>query len=119
VKTILLVEDEFGIAGALTLLLEDEGYRVFSAANGRQALARMADFTPDLIVTDFMMPLMDGAALGQALRDNPTWQNIPILMMSAVPETAVRERFDGYTAFLRKPFTMPGFFLLVTRLLQG
>ncbi|HYH40008.1 MAG TPA: response regulator [Azospirillum sp.] len=118
-KTILLVEDEFGIAGVLTLLLEDEGYRVMSAANGRQALNRLAEARPDLVVTDFMMPLLDGAALGEAMRANPAWKDIPIVMMSAVPEAAVRDRFDGYTAFLRKPFPIPAFFDLITGVLKA
>ncbi|MGQ9364997.1 response regulator [Azospirillum sp. ST 5-10] len=109
-KTILLVEDEFGIAGALSVLLEDEGYRVFTAANGNQALDRLTEVVPDLVVTDLMMPLMDGAALGKALRATPTWKDIPILLMSAVPEGAARQRFDGYDAFLRKPFPIPVFF---------
>lgn len=117
-KTILLVEDEFGIAGVLTLLLEDEGYRVLSAANGRQALSRLAETTPDLVITDFMMPLLDGAALGQALRANPASADIPIIMMSAVPEAAVRNRFDGYTVYLRKPFPIPAFFHVVADLLK-
>lgn len=118
-KTILLVEDEFGIAGVLTVLLEDEGYRVLSAANGRQALSRLAEVRPDLVVTDFMMPLLDGAALGEALRADPALKDIPIIMMSAVPEAAVRMRFDGYTAFLRKPFPIPAFFELIADTLKG
>lgn len=112
-KTILLVEDEFGIAGVLTLLLEDEGYRVLAAANGRQALDHLAETRPDLVVTDFMMPLMDGATLGAAMRADPAYRDIPIIMMSAVPEAALRQRFDGYTAFLRKPFAIPVFFELI------
>ena len=116
-KTILLVEDEFGIAAALALLLEDEGYRVISAANGREALARLIDTVPDLVVTDLMMPLMDGAALGQALKANPSWQGIPIVMMSAVPETTLRQQFDGYTVFLRKPFPIPTLFEQLARIL--
>ena len=116
-KTILLVEDEFGIAGALSVLLEDEGYRVFTAANGRDALDRLTEVAPDLVITDFMMPLMDGAALGKALRADPASAHIPILVMSAVPEAALRARFDGYDAFLRKPFPIPVFFDAVRRIL--
>lgn len=116
-KTILLVEDEFGIAGVLCLLLEDEGYRVLSAANGRQGLDRLAENRPDLVVSDFMMPLMDGATLGRAMREDPAYKDIPLIMMSAVPEEAVRAHFDGYTAFLRKPFAISDFFALVARIL--
>lgn len=116
-KTILLVEDEFGIAGVLTALLEEEGYRVLSAANGRQALSRLAEVTPDLVITDVMMPLLDGAALGEALRASPAWKDIPIILMSGVPEASVRQQFDGYAAFLRKPFPIPTFFDHVTAIL--
>ena len=116
-KTILLVEDEFGIAGVLTLLLEDEGYRVFAAANGRQALERLEEAQPDLVVTDFMMPLMDGAALGAALRADPMYRDTPIILMSAVPEASLRQHFDDYTAFLRKPFAIPAFFQLIASVL--
>ena len=118
-KTILLVEDEFGIAGVLTVLLEDAGYRVFSAANGRQALNWMAEITPDLVITDFMMPLMDGAALGQALRGNLAWKDVPIILMSAVPEATVRQRFDGYTFFLRKPFQTEALIDLTAHIVSG
>ncbi|WP_029009819.1 response regulator [Azospirillum halopraeferens] len=117
-KTILLVEDEFGIAGALSVLLEDEGYRVFTAANGRDALDRLGEVTPDLVVTDFMMPLMDGAALGRTLRSDPARRHIPILMMSAVSESALRDRFDGYDGFLRKPFPIPQFFDAIHAILK-
>lgn len=110
-KTILLVEDEFGIATVLGSILEDEGYQVLVAANGRQALTRLADspVLPDLVISDFMMPLLDGAGLAHALRAETAWQGIPIIMMSAVPEAAVKQEFAGYVAFLRKPFSIPVF----------
>lgn len=117
-KTVLVVDDEFGIADVLVTVLEDEGYRVFSAANGRQGLDRLAEIRPDLIVVDFMMPLMDGPALGRAIREDRTLAGVPIVMMSAVPETALRERFDGYDAFLRKPFHIADFVSLVAEMLS-
>ncbi len=118
-RTILVVEDEFGIADVLQSVLEDEGHRVFLAGNGRRGLERLAEVKPDLVVLDFMMPLMNGAAMGRAMREDPAWASVPILMMSAVSEAAVRERFDGYTAFLRKPFRIPPFLELVADLLDG
>jgi CheY-like chemotaxis protein len=107
VKTILVVDDEFGIALMLASTLEDEGYRVFTAANGRQGLERLAENRPDLIISDLMMPVMDGAAMSLALRENPDFRHIPIVMMSGLPEATVRERFDGYAAYMRKPFFEP------------
>jgi CheY-like chemotaxis protein len=116
-RTILVVEDEFGIADVLTSVLEDEGYRVYAAGNGRRGLERVAEVRPDLVVLDFMMPLMDGAAMGQALRADPAHTRVPIVMISSVPEASVRARFDGYSAFLRKPFRLPAFLDLVARTL--
>ena len=63
----------------------------------------MTEGAVDLAVIDFMMPLVDGAAMGRAMKESPAFKDIPIIMMSAGGETLVRERFDGYAAFLRKP----------------
>jgi CheY-like chemotaxis protein len=104
VQTILVVDDELGATEVVTAALEDEGYRVLSAANGRHGLEKLAEGQVDLAVIDFMMPLLDGAALGRAMKADPAFQQIPIIMMSAVGESFVRERFEGYNAFLRKPF---------------
>ncbi|WP_207483291.1 response regulator [Arenibaculum pallidiluteum] len=116
-RTVLLVEDEFGIADVLARVLEDEGYRVVTAGNGRRGLERLAESKPDLVVLDFMMPVTDGAAMGRAMRADPAYAGIPIIMMSAVSEATVRARFDGYTAFIRKPFLVPRFLDLIARTL--
>ena len=117
-RTVLLVEDEFGIADVLASVLEDEGYRVVTAGNGRRGLEHLAEVKPDLVVLDFMMPVMDGAAMGRAIRGDPAHDGIPIIMMSALSETAVRAHFDGYTAFIRKPFRIPWLLDLVARTLD-
>jgi CheY-like chemotaxis protein len=107
VKTVLIVEDEPGISTLLTAALEDEGYRVVAAANGEEGLARLAETRPDVVVLDYMMPLLDGPSMARKMRRDPTFKDIPIVMMSAVGEGPVRERFDGYTGFLQKPFPIP------------
>jgi CheY-like chemotaxis protein len=117
VKTILLVEDEFGLAEILAMTLEDDGYRVVPAANGRQGLERLAAERPDLILLDVTMPVMDGAALGLAVRADRAFDGIPIVMMSALPEAALRERFTAYDEFLRKPFRLAAMREAVARLL--
>jgi CheY-like chemotaxis protein len=117
VQTILVVDDELGAIEVVATSLEDEGYRVLSAANGRHGLERLTEGAVDLAVIDFMMPLVDGAAMGRAMQENPASRNIPIIMMSAVGETLVRERFDGYAAFLRKPFRIAALIETVRRVL--
>lgn len=106
-RTVLVVDDEFGTVEVLVAALEDAGYRALTAANGRRALERLEENKPDLVVSDFMMPLMDGAALVAAMRGNPSFRDIPVIMMSAAPEAALRKYLDGYEAFLRKPFRIP------------
>lgn len=116
-QTILVVDDELGAIEVVSTALEDEGFRVLSAANGRHGLERLAEGSVDLAVIDFMMPLLDGAAMGRAMKQNPAFQNVPIIMMSAVGESLVRERFDGYTVFLRKPFRISALMETVRRVL--
>jgi CheY-like chemotaxis protein len=116
-QTILVVDDEFGLAEAVSALLSDEGFRVFTAVNGRMGLQRLAEANPDLILLDFMMPILDGAGVLEALRANETYRNVPVILMSGVAEPAVREFCDGYAAFLRKPFSAQGLLEQVNRLL--
>ena len=106
-RTVLVVDDESGTVEALAGGLEGAGYRVLTAANGCEALERLEQEKPDLVVSDFMMPLMDGAALVQTIRSNPEFLDIPVIMMSAAPEAMLRKQLDGYQAFLRKPFRLP------------
>jgi CheY-like chemotaxis protein len=103
-KTILVVDDEFAIAEAISALLTDEGYRVFTAVNGRQALQRLPEVNPDLIVLDFMMPILDGPGMLRAMLEDPRYEDVPVIMMSGVAEASVREYCTSYFAFLRKPF---------------
>jgi CheY-like chemotaxis protein len=118
--TILVVEDEFAIAELLEMALTDAGYEVLTAANGRQALERMAEAPrPDLIITDFMMPVLNAAGLVEALRSDPTYRDIPYIVMSSVPEANVRERINGYRAFVRKPFQLAMMIQLVAGILSS
>ena len=102
--TVLVVDDEWAIAGWLDAIISDAGHRVLAASNGKQALEVLENESIDLVITDFMMPLVDGPTLINAMRTEPRTADIPIIVMTALPETTVRQRLDGYAAFLRKPF---------------
>jgi len=80
---VLIVDDEPDIANILGELLGEEGLDVRVVHDGRQALAAMAEQPPDLLITDLMMPRMDGHALIRELRGNATFRHIPIVVMSA------------------------------------
>ena len=103
-KTILIVDDEFGVLEVLEFILSDAGFTVVSALNGQDALARLEETTPDLAIVDFMMPILDGSEVIKAIRSDKRVRDIPIILASALPEKTIRERCDGYTAFLRKPY---------------
>ncbi len=112
-KNILVVDDELGSAEVLSLILEEEGYRAFCAVNGQLALIQARDVVPDLVIVDYMMPLMNGAEFSRALRDDPQFAATKIILNSGLPEVAIRAQFDGYDAFLRKPFKVETLLALV------
>lgn len=116
-KTILVVDDELANAEILCLLLEEEGYRAHSAVNGQQGLDRVVELRPHLVILDYMMPIMNGAEMGRALRAAPATRHLPIVMNSSLPEEAVRKHFDAYDAFLRKPYGIDEALRIVARLL--
>lgn len=115
-KTILVVDDEFGIADTLAAVLGDEGYRVMLAANGELALALLAQAAVSLILLDFMMPIMDGRETLAALRADPVLRGIPVIMMSAVSPSLVRRACPD-AEYLEKPFELDQLLHLVQRLI--
>jgi DNA-binding response OmpR family regulator len=101
--TILVVDDEYGIAEVLEGALAQRGYRVVSAHNGKQGLDVALRETPDLAIIDLMMPVMSGAELIAALRAHDGTRDMPVIVMSSLQEgaTAIPAPYSGY---LRKPF---------------
>ena len=80
---ILIVDDEPDIRFLLKMILQSAGYEVIEANHGVAALERVAEARPDLVVTDMMMPLMDGRGLIERLRSDPQTASIPILVVTA------------------------------------
>jgi len=118
-KMVLIVEDEYGNAEILRLLLEAEGYRVAVASNGRQALDILKDGEkPSLILSDFMMPIMNGGEFGQAIRQDESLSQIPFVFMSATSEDVVQRAFEGYDAFVAKPFDLDPLLITLKRLMD-
>lgn len=104
---ILVVDDEFSVAEVLESILTDAGHEVVTAINGRQGLDRLKERLPDLVLLDFMMPIMDGPAMLEAMRQEPQYSALPAVVMSSLPERTIAAAAPGmYTAFLRKPFKL-------------
>jgi CheY-like chemotaxis protein len=107
VKTVLLVDDEHAILDALSGILEDEGFRVVTAGNGREALARMEEVRPDVALLDVMMPVMDGRELLREMQADARWKSIPVVVMSAVPRSILDRDAPIHCAdFFQKPFDL-------------
>jgi CheY-like chemotaxis protein len=102
---ILVVDDEPLIGMALEAALEDVGYEVVTAANGRQGLERLAEARVDLVLLDMMMPVMSGPAMLAAMVAQPELAGIPVIILSSLPEATVRDRTNGVAAIIRKPYT--------------
>lgn len=115
--TVLVVDDEFGIAELFEAVLGDEGHRVLTAINGQHGLEVLAKEHADLVFLDFMMPVMNGAAMLRAMAADPALHGIPVVIMSSLPEATVAERCSGYAAFLRKPFRITELLARADRLL--
>jgi CheY-like chemotaxis protein len=116
--TVLVVDDEPLIAMALEAELEDAGYVVVTAANGRQGLERLTEAPrPDLVLTDMMMPVMSGSEMLAAMAADPELRGIPVIVLSSLPEAAVRARANGAAVILRKPYTAEEILGAITRVL--
>jgi len=104
---ILLVEDNPSLIEVMREILETENYRVNAVHNGQEALATFQHETPDLILSDVMMPLMDGFALLEAVRAHPNGAAVPFLFVSARTESNAtsQARKMGADDYLFKPFT--------------
>jgi two-component system OmpR family response regulator len=120
VSRILIVDDEPSVLDVLASLLADEGHAVHQAPDGRAALGILALMVPDLLITDVMMPGLDGwSLLARARERTPT---LPVIVISAVDRQQVRQREvfrTDHTAFLCKPFDIETLLTLVARLTES
>ena len=113
-RPILVVEDVVHILELLEVTLHYKGYLVETARNGQEALQRITVKRPSLIITDLLMPQMDGFALIYEVRTNPKTNNIPIIVLSATYITPEDKNFAlslGAVRFLGKPVDTEEFLL--------
>ncbi|MDP8924086.1 MAG: response regulator [Chloroflexota bacterium] len=104
-KRVLVVDDDPGIRTLLHVALEDEGYSVDSATNGREALDKIHHDQPSAILLDLMMPVMDGWSFLAACRRDGLCRDVPIIVMSAGAWAGTMMGL-GTDAFIAKPFDL-------------
>ncbi len=106
-RTVMVVEDDRDMANVIGDILEDQ-YNIIYASNGRQAIEKIeAGASPTVVISDVIMPEMDGIALTKALKGNLATSHIPVILLSAeIPDTFMQESIDeGADAYLEKPFS--------------
>ena len=105
-KQLLVVDDDPSLLLAVSETLRAEGYEVMTARRGAEAMVRIAEALPDLVISDIRMPGMDGYALVRNLRSAPRTRLVPIIFLTAKDETADRIAGfrSGVDAYLTKPF---------------
>tara|TARA_R110002096_G_scaffold183757_3_gene361804 strand:- start:4148 stop:6880 length:2733 start_codon:yes stop_codon:yes gene_type:complete len=103
---ILLVEDNFDMGNYIGSILQEEGYKVSVAENGKVALAHLKTFKPDLVISDIMMPVMDGMAFMKELKNIDAFKNLPTIFLSARSdqEGLIDSLKIGVNDYLVKPF---------------
>ncbi len=119
-KKILIVDDEPNIVMSLEFLMKREGFQVAVAADGEEALARMGEFQPDLVLLDVMMPKKNGYDVCQEIRANADWSRVKILMLTAKGrDTEVAKGIAlGADAYMTKPFSTKDLAAKVRQLLD-
>lgn len=106
-KRILIADDEPNIVVSLEFLMKQMGHVVRVANTGADALDAVSEFKPDLILLDIMMPRMSGFDLCQSVRENPAWNGIKIVMLSAKGREidVTKGMAVGADAYITKPFS--------------
>lgn len=117
-RTIMVVEDELSIAEIVTEILTSIGHRVVVAHNGLEAFMRIQAERPDLVISDVMMPVMDGTELSKKLQAHPELSSVPVVFLSAAREAG---QLTGckYVAFIKKPFAINELIEVVSKTLGG
>jgi CheY-like chemotaxis protein len=107
-KKILIVEDENILRENISEMLHFKGFNTMQAANGQEALEKLQDEIPDLIICDLMMPVMNGYCLLQRVKASPSLAHIPFIILTAFNKIDDKKRCDelGADWFLTKPFTL-------------
>lgn len=110
---VLVVEDDRDIAALLRFVLEDAGYQVCEASDGREALHLLAQVQPAVVLSDIVMPIMSGIELARAMRQDSALRSIKVVLMSAMQQPAPEVVYD---AFIAKPFNVDHVLATLARL---
>lgn len=120
-STVLIVDDSQTLRQMLSELLQNQGLKVLEATNGIEAKEQILNQSPDLVITDLIMPEMNGYELCRWIKGEPTTQHLPVLICSTKSEEYDRYwgMRQGADAYITKPFHPPELLKTVKQLLRG
>jgi DNA-binding response OmpR family regulator len=119
-NTILLLEDDKNLRETLVDIFEFKGFRTLTAVNGREGLKMLDEYAPDIIISDVMMPEMDGLAFLKIVKENPQTEITPVIMITAntVKEAKFRGLEYGANDYITKPFDSRELLLKIQNLIK-
>jgi DNA-binding NarL/FixJ family response regulator len=119
-EQLLLVDDEPGLREAVQAYLEDSGFTVYSASNAQEGWELLQQHSPDLVISDIMMPQVDGYQFLKQLREDPRFTTLPVVFLTARGMTAdrIQGHRAGVDAYLPKPFDPDELVAIVENLLE-
>ncbi len=117
--TIVVIDDIADLVDSVVMLLQMSGYTAFGETTGASGIRKSAEVGADLVLLDFLLPEMNGAEIGAALRADPSLAALKILMVSATPESVVRHSFTAYDGFLAKPVFAEDLLAAIDKLIGG
>ena len=119
-KMVLVVDDCRTTKKIVSLYLNNAGLKTITAGNGVEAIEKLVTSEVDIIISDLNMPQMDGAGLIEWVRTNPSYRNIPIVILTTENDNIRKSELlnKGATAFLTKPITKENLIAEVTRILE-
>ncbi len=115
--TILVVEDEPSLRELMSTLIKEMNYTVLQAENGLKALEVMQKVEPDVVISDVMMPVMDGYILLNEIKLRPEWSNIKVVLISAAPINRTQQ--PTADEYISKPYDLDGIEVLIQRLTKS
>jgi two-component system chemotaxis response regulator CheY len=119
-KTILIVDDSASMRQLVSFALNDAGYEVVAAVDGKDALSKAGDGAVDMVVTDLNMPEMDGLEFIRQLRSQPSYKFTPIVMLTTESQEAKKQegKTAGASGWIVKPFTPEQLVSVVKRFIR-
>ena len=119
-KTVLTIDDSKSVRDMVAFALQPEGYTVVQAEDGSKGLDQLRSVSPQLVITDLNMPVMDGISFIEAARKDPKGTGVPIIMLTTEtsPDMKARGKAAGATGWIDKPFD-PAKLVAVAKKLLG